>query len=406
MLGVRRYISLLTSHVSLLASLAAATPAHADFLGDTLKPFASVTEMYDSNIFRVKDREELKASIGDSRLGDFITVASVGTGLRYRLSQQELDLLVRHDFIRYGHYTDQDADRDEARGGLSLLFLDSLRIRLDGSYVKSPEARTDYKSVEVNRRRDVAAGVAVGYEMTAGLGLEGGYRRLTVDYSLPRYRTSEHAIDRYTGTVYWRLSPSARVYASYQRDETEYDEELTVASGAVNNSSSADSIRIGLEKTFSPKTAVSCSVGYLDRRHKGASARDFSGVIGRADVTYGATAKLGLILSGERQLYEETYTSRIYSVTDMVSAAMAYQVSEKVKLTVSERLTWKDFRDVPNSGAAPRSDFMQELSAGIEWAPIKGLAVSSGYTFSSRSSDEAAAEFDDHTVMTSLSYRF
>ncbi len=392
--------------IFLLTLVTVAVPARAAFLGDTLKPFASVTEMYDSNIFRVRDRAELKSLVGEERLGDFITVASIGTGVRYRLSRQELDLLVRRDFIRYGNYSDQDVDRDEANGAVTLALLDALRVRIDGSYAKTPEARTDYRSAAVNRRREMAAGVSVGYVMTSGLGFEAAYRRLTVDYSLPQYRTSEYYIDRYAGTVSYRISPEARLYATYQRDEREYDQALVLGPTAVNNSNSADSIRVGLDKTFSPRTAVSCYVGYLNRRHKASSARDFSGVIGKVAASYALTAKLGFLLNWERQLYEETYADRIYSVTDTIGAGFAYQFTPKVKGTVFDRLSWKDFRDVPGSGVAPRSDFTQELNAGVEWTPLTRLTVSAGYQYARRSSDDPSFDYSDHVATATVAYRF
>lgn len=392
----------------LAAIFAAATagPARADLLGDTLKPFASVTEMYDSNVFRVRDREQLKAQFGDDRLGDFITVAAVGTAVRYRVSRQEFNLHLQRDFIRFGHYSDQDVDRDEGNGALSLSLFDAVRIRLDGAYVNSPEPRTDYRSAGVNKRRNMEGGVSAGYEMTSGVGFEAVYRRLTVDYSLPQYRTSEHAIDRYAGTVSYRLSPEARLYATYQRDETEYTEALTIGPTSVNKSNSADFFRIGLDKTFSPKTAVSCSLGYLNRRYGASSARDFSGMVGKAAITYGVTEKLGFMLNGERQLYEETYAERIYSVNDSVGARFVYRISEKVRGTVFDRLSWKDFRDVPGSGVARRSDFTQEVNAGIEWDPVTRLTVSAGYQYAKRSSDDPTFDYSDHTLMTGVAYRY
>lgn len=389
--------------LTMLVVVAVVTPARADFLGDTLKPFASVTEMYDSNVFRVRDRDQLKTLIGDERLGDFVTVASVGTGIRYQVSRQELNLLLQRDFIRYGHYSDQDVDRDVASGGLKLSFLDALQVRIDGSYAKTPEPRADYRSADVNRRREMAAGASVGYAMTSGLGFEASYRRLTVDYSLPLYRSNEHSIDRYAGTLSYRVSPEARVYATYQRDDTEYGES---GPSAVNNSSSADSIRVGLDKVVSPRTSVSCAVGYLERRHKSSSARDYSGVVGKVSLAYGLTEKLGLLLEWERQLYEETYAGRIYSVNDSIGAGFAYQFSQKVKGTVFDRFSWKDFRDVAGSGLPPRSDFTQELNTGVEWAPVNRLTLNVGYQYSKRNSDDSSFDFTDHIVSAGVAYRF
>lgn len=386
--------------------LAATGPARAELLGDTLQPFVSVAEMYDSNLFRVRDRAALQALIGDDRLDDFITIASLGTGVRHQLSRQELDLLLRRDFIRYHHYSDQDVDRDEVKGGLSLLFLDALRVRLDGAYLRSPEPRSDYRSPDLNERKDLAAGVLVGYEMPSGLGLEWAYRWMEVKYSLPQFRTSEHDVNRYTATVSWKISPESRIYAAYQRDDTAYDQLLPLGAAVVDNSNIADSLRVGLEKVFSPRSSLSCSGGYLKRRNKASAARDFSGVVGKAVLGYGLTQKLGLKLRGERKLAEETFASSIYSISDSVGADLVYQLTEKVKGTLGGQLSRKDFQNLPQSGVDTRSDRTQELNAGLEWTPMEGLSVTASYGLAKRRSDEQTFDFTDHIAMASLGYHF
>ena len=383
-----------------------AGPACAALLGDTLKPFASVTEMYDSNVFRVKDREQLRLLVGDDRMGDFTTQASVGTAIHYTLSRQELDLLYRHDFIRFAHYTGQDVDQDTASGSLKLTILDRLRITADGSYSKTPQPRADYQSTGQNEVTNIAGGVTVGYEMVSGVGFDAAYRRINVDYSLPQFSANQYGVNSYSGTLFYRISPETKIYGTYQRDDTTYGEQLPLGPVSVDNSNVSDSFRVGLYKSFSPRTAVSGYVGFLNRRHNAASARDFSGPIGKAEISYGLTAKLGLVLNWERQIHEETYTDRIYSVNDAVGAGLVCQISEKLKGTLMDRVTWKGFADLPGSGVVARSDFINDLNTGLEWVPINRLTVSLNYGFSTRNSDDDSFDFSDHAVTVGLSYKY
>jgi len=385
---------------------ATAGEARAALLGDTIKPFASVTQMYDSNVFRVNGPDQARALTGDDRLGDFITVAAVGTGVHYTVSREELNLLLEKDFLRYSHYAGQNADRDMATGNLGLVFLDKLRINLDGSYSRIPEPRSDYQNPGLNTVTSYGEGLAVAYETPMGVGMQAAYRRTTVDYSLQELKPNEHSSDRYEGTLFYRLSATSRTYVSYQREYISYGQNLQLASQSVNNDSTSDSVRLGLDKTFSPKTAVSCYLGYLNRRHDAFPARDFDGVTGKAEITYGLTARLGLAVNGGRQLNEESYADWIYSVNDWVGAALVYAVTEKIKGSLSDRLSWKRFKEIPGSGVAARSDRQHEINAGAEWAPLERLTVSFGYQYSARSSNLDTFDFTDHTVMSSLAYRF
>ncbi len=379
---------------------------NAAFLGDILKPFVTASEMYDSNVFRVKDLGQLQAMVGDEQLYDFITMVTVGTQLHYSISRQELNLLLKRDFIFYAHYTDQNIDQNEASGNLALTFFDKVKMRIDGAYKTAPEPHVDYRSAAVNERTNISYGVSLGYEMMSGIGFEAAYRGSEVDYSLAQYKPNEYSVDTFSGKVSYRLSPDARIYAAYHRDDTDYKVNRQIGSETVNNGSAADSIRLGLEKTFSPKTSVSCYVGYLERRHNSDSARDFDGLVGKAEINYGLTGKIGLMLNWERQLYEETYADQIYSVTDAIGAGLAYAITEKTKATIYNRVTWKDFQGIAGSGVATRSDFLHDLNVGFEWTPIKRLTVNLGYQYSMRSSDDSSFDFTDHTVTTSVGYKF
>lgn len=376
------------------------------FLGDTLKPFVSGSEMYDSNLFRVKDRGQLQQLIGDVQLHDFITMVTVGTGLHYSVSREELNLLLKKDFIFYRHYTSQNTDQNEASGNLAFTLFDKVKLKFDGTYKTAAESRTDYRSTAVNEQKKTGYGVSLGYEMPAGVGYEAAYRRSAIDYSLLQFKPNEYAVDSFIGTVSYRLSPDSKIYAAYRRDDTVYKEDMPIGSTLVNNSSTADSIRFGLEKTVSPKTAVSCYIGYLDRRHDQAAGRDFSGVIARVAATYGVTGKLGLMLNGERDVYEETYADWIYSVTDTFGIGLVYEITDKTRATFYNTLSWKDFQEIPGSGAAKRSDFLHNMNICLEWSPLNRLTLNLGYQYSMRSSDNNIYNFTDHTVITGVGYKF
>lgn len=385
---------------------ASASLAHAELLGDTIKPFASVTETYDNNIFRVRNKEQLLAQIGDDRMADFITVVTVGSGLNYQVSNQALKLLLKRDFILFSHYSNQNANRDLISGNLALSLLDKLKLTLDGNYDKSPEPRSDYRNKDINERQELGGGVSIGYEMTSGIGLAATYRHSNLDYSLPQYRANQYTKDLYAGTVSYRFSPDTRIYGSLQREYLDYNADMSLGSARINNSSVSDSIRIGLNRTVGSKTTASGYVGYLERRHDQSTGRNFDGVVGQAEINYGFSPHLTLKLTGERQLYEETYVDRIYSVNDAFGFGLEYQISRKVKASVFEKLTWKSFKDMPNVGIASRNDLLQDLKAGVEWTPKTRLTVSVGYQFSTRDSNDSNNNFSAHSLSTGVAYKF
>ena len=398
----RRSLSLLLAAPLLLT----AGQARAVLLGDTIKPFVSLSETYNSNVFRVKDKEQLSGLVGDDRLGDFITVTSAGSAFHYGLSSLESNLLLKRDCIRYSHYKTQSANRDHMGGDASIRLLDRVKIKADGSYLKEPQARSDFRSRERNDMTTLQYGLLVGYEMKAGLGFEAGYRRIGVNHSLEELRPSEYDLDRYTGTVSYRLSPEAKVYASYQRDNRNYKEGIGQGESTVKNANSAGSYRVGIEKNFSPKTTLSGHIGYTTRKHSARSGRDFSGATGKAELRYAVTPKLGLVLKGERDLYEESFAEQPYSVGNSASAGVVYQATEKVKASIMNKVTWKDFQNLPGSPAPRRKDRSTGVNAGIEWTPRDRLSVNVGYQYENRGSTDKSFKYSSHAVTVGVGYKF
>jgi opacity protein-like surface antigen len=382
--------------------------AGAALLGDTIKPFVSSSETYDSNVFRVKNQDQLWALVRDRHMGDFINVTEVGSAFHYGLSSLESNLLLKRDFITYSHYSSQSASRDEVDGDVSIRLFDRVRLKADGSYLREPEGRADFRSPGLNEVTTLQYGILAAYETPTGFSFETAYHRVGVDYSLRELKGNEYDLDRFNETVSYRLSPEARVYASYQRDNRNYQQGIRVDDSAtlVKSDNVGDSVRVGIEKSFGPKTTVSGYVGYLNRRLDALPARDFSGPIGKAEVRYGVTSKIGVVLNTERDLYEETYPDQIYSVNTSVGAGLVYQATEKVKASVMSRLNWKDFENVPGSAAQKRNDLTRQVNAGVEWTPRDRVSVTVGYQYENRNSNVGSFDYSSHAVTAAVAYKF
>lgn len=402
-ISIRRVVAVLWLTVGMLLP---APEVRAALLGDTIKPFASITEMYDSNIFRVRDKDQLMALNGGNQMGDFITILSAGTDVHFEISKQIANLMIRKDFLRYINYTDQNASRDEAKADLNLAVIDRFRIKMIGSYDKAPVPRTDYQSSGLNKSTDTTGGITLQYEMPTGITLEAAYGRHDVRYSLEEFKANEYSSDQYSATASYRISTETRLYSTLEREYTRYKEEQLLGFDQINNNSVSDSVRIGIDKTVSAKTAVSAYIGYLTRQHEEASERDFSGIIGKVEVTYRLTAQLGLLVNAERLLYEEIDPDRTYSVTDSVGAGLIYEITEKTKVRLFDKFSWKYFKNIPDTEATTRTDHIQELSAGVQWLPIKAVTVDLAYQYASRGSTEDTLKYKDNTAMASVAYHY
>jgi len=183
--------------------------AFAEVLGDRIKPFISVREVYDSNVFRVKDKESLKSIVGDDQLHDFITILSAGVNLNYEISRQKMDLLLRKDFIYFKHYDDQNSNQDTANGNLNLRVYDKFSAKINGFYTKNLEPKEYFLTDKKIYRTEKGGGIELGYDMPLGFTIKAGFRQEDVDFSIPELDIRERTIRIFTGGISYIISPNS-----------------------------------------------------------------------------------------------------------------------------------------------------------------------------------------------------
>ncbi len=393
----------------LLLLLLINSTAFAEVLGDRIKPFISVREVYDSNVFRVKDKESLKSIVGDDQLHDFITILSAGVNLNYEISRQKMELLLREDLIYFTHYDDQNANQDTANGNLTLRVYDKFSAKINGLYTKVVEPKEYYLTDEKIYRTNKGGGIELGYDMPLGFTIKAGFRQEYVDFSIPELDVRERAIRIFTGGISYTISPNSEFDIFYARDIVDYDKLEFIGGNLVNNDSTGDKINCVFHKKISPETLVSLSAGYYQRKYDEFDARDFNGFIGKADLSYGITEKLTLMASAERMLYEATFLDQTYSVNESMGLGASYKATEKIKAYIygsTAKESFKGNANITGSDLSEREDDIDEFKTGAIWSPIKRLDIDLLYRYEKRDSNFDIYTYEDHGVELGISYKF
>jgi len=383
--------------------------AFAEVLGDRIKPFISVREVYDSNVFRVKDKEFLDGLVGDDQLSDFITIISAGVNLNYEISRQKMDLLLRKDFIYFNHYDDQNANQDTANGNLNLRVYDKFSAKINGFYTKNLEPKEYFQTDEKIYRTGKGGGIELGYDMPLGFTIKAGFRQEYVDFSIPELDVRERAIRIFSGGISYTISPDSEFDIFYARDIVDYDKLEFIGGNLVENDSAGDTIKCVFHKKISPETLVSLSAGYHQRKYDEFDERDFHGFIGKADLSYGITDKLTLMAGAERKLYEETFLDQIYSVNEILGLGASYKASEKIKAYIYGSTTKKSFKgdsNITGTDSQERDDDIDEFKTGLEWSPIQRLYLDLLYRYEKRDSSFDIYTYEAHGVELGISYKF
>ena len=88
------------------------------------------------------------------------------------------------------------------------------------------------------------------------------------------------------------------------------------------------------------------------------------------------------------------------------SDKLIYEITEKTRIRLFDKFSWKYFKNIPDTEAIKRTDHIQELSAGVQWQPIKAVTVDVAYQYASKGSTEDSLKYKDHTATASVAYHF
>jgi hypothetical protein len=383
--------------------------AFAEVLGDRIKPFISVREIYDSNVFRVKDKEFLKDLFGDDQLHDFITILSAGVNLNYEISRQKMELLLREDLIYFKHYDDQNANQDTANGNLYLRVYDKFSAKINGLYTKVVEPKEYYLSDKKIYRTNTGGGIELGYDMPLGFTIKAGFRLVNVAYSIPELNVRERTSRIFNGGISYTISPDSEVDILYERDMVDYDKLEFIGGESVNNDSKGDTIKCVFYKKIGPETLTSLTAGYYQRKYDEFDARDFNGFIGKADVNYRITEKVTLMAKAERMLYEATFLEQTYSVNESIGLGASYKATEKIKAYIYGSISKESYKgnsNIVKTDLQEREDDIDEFKTGAIWTPIRGLDIDLLYRYEKRDSNFDIYTYEDHGIELGISYKF
>jgi len=407
--SVTKFKKLIVTLPPLVLLLLISSYAFAEVLGDRIKPFISVREIYDSNVFRVKDKEFLKITTGDDQLYDYITFLSAGVNLNYEISRQKIELLLREDLIYYAHYDDQNANQDTADGTLTLRMYDKFSARINGLYTKIVEPKEYYLSDKKIYRTNTGGSVELGYDMPLGFTIKAGFRSENVDYSIPELDIDERTHTIYNGGISYTISPDSEIDILYERDEIDYDKLEFIGGEEVNNDSKGDTIKCVFHKKVGPETLTSLTAGYYQRKYDEFDSRDFNGFIGKADVNYRITEKVILMAKAERMLYEAIFQDQTYSVNETIGLGASYKATEKIKAYIYgsvSKESYKGSSEIIKSELPDREDDIDEFKTGAIWTPIRGLDIDLLYRYEKRDSNYDIYTFEDHGVELGIRYSF
>jgi hypothetical protein len=158
--------------------------------------------------------------------------------------------------------------------------------------------------------------------------------------------------------------------------------------------------------SYSGLTKGSAQFGYMRRAYDTFASRDFSGPVGKVNLTYELTGKSQLRVDASRTRNATQTTFASYYVEDLGTAAIAYAATAKILVKPSFEYRRQDFRGSPFAGVdglllTTRTPYLQ-----VDWAALRALDLSFVVGRASRTASNDTLQYVDRYGSVFARFKF
>lgn len=353
----------------------------------------------DSNVFRTPDA---------IRRSDTYGVTTLGVKLDKRYSLQRIELDVYAQDYRYQDFSQLDFtafNYDAAwrwsvtprlRGNLTAdrrEFVDNT-----ADVLVSPDGLT-----AVNRRTESAVGLDAEYELGAAWRVVGGVFQRELKNTLTTAEANSTVNGAEVGARYVFRSGNSLAYRFKNGDGTYRGQ--TDATLPRDFSDVEHEFRFEWAPTG--RSTVQARMGYLDREHKSAADRDFSGWTGRVNANWVLTGKTQFDAGFIRDLSSYQTANTNYYEGQRLYISPVWKPTEKTALRLRLEQGTRNYKGAP-AGQAPlnRRDKTALASLSAEWEALRSLTVAVTAQHDRRTANVAGADYKANSVGVSALFRF
>lgn len=370
--------------------------AQADEL-NTLQFYASEDVQHDSNVFRLSDSANAQTLIGTPSRSDTTAVTTLGFKLNKPIGLQRFEFDANIEDHRYKRFTNLDFTGVNYAAAWRWSFTPALHGNVTADRREYVDTTADVQSAgQLNRRTARSNLVDAEYELDGAWRLLGGVFENVSTSSQPTVEGDSKVRGAEVGAR--RVFPSGTSLAyRYKngRGENSNPAPLAVAVGDFKDREH----EFRLDWAPTGKTTVRARLSHLDREYDGVSARNFSGVIGQADVNWAVTGKTSVSGGVARELGSyQTNTSSYYQGYRFFIAPL-WKATEKIAVRLRYDHGVRDYRgSLQPSAGSDRRDTTRLALLALEWQAARALKLVATVQRDKRSSNTPGFDYVSNSV--------
>ena len=345
----------------------------------------------------------LRVPSGANPRSDELAILGVGFKFNRRYGLQRIRADIEANTFRYRDQSDLDFNTINYALAWDWQFTPRFHGIVSADRKQYREVTTDPVAL-VNRvgRRTERAEIAEGiFDVTAAWRLLAGVAHTQSSSSQPNPWDASPSVRSARVGVGYELPSRTSVFARFRRGDGEYS---NLPGGA--NDFRENEAELVVNWPVTAKTSVEGRLGHIERDHSGATQRDFSGMIGNANVRWEITGKTRLAAGVGRDLSAAGLDLGGHVEQNRFYIGPVWQATSQIAVHARFDHVTRDWKDVPaGSPELGKEERVQLLSAGVDWEPRRWLTVS-GYVRGERLKSNLNQGYRSTTVGAALKAHF
>jgi len=350
---------------------------------------------HDSNIFRLSDT--------DSRQSDTYGVTTLGMKFDKRYSLQRIELDVNAQDYRYQHNTALDF----TALNYAAAWRWNLTPRLTGNVTTDRREYLDNTTLvqstgSVNRRTDEANRIDAEYEVGAAWRLLGGVFDRTIKNSAILIQEADTKVSGgEAGAKYVFRSGDFVVYR-YRNGNGEFSG-LPVTAVPSRNFTDKEH-ELSFEWLPASSTSVQGRVAHLQRQRDDRASSEFSGLVGRINLSWVITGKTRMDAGVIRELASYQPSTSSYYDSERLYISPVWKPTEKTAIRLRLDQGIRHYKGVV--GYEGRRDEVGQAGVSVEWEPQRFVKLIASLAHDKRTSNFAGLDYKANVLGIAALFSF
>ncbi|ODU51050.1 MAG: hypothetical protein ABS92_01140 [Thiobacillus sp. SCN 63-374] len=385
--------------------------------GDTFRPFVSLGQFYDSNLFRLSD----SANSSGIQRDDRYRVLSGGLNVDWKPGRQQLVASATKTFVRYDRNTFLDYQGNDVQATWNWRLGNRLSGNLGATETTGQSSFGDIGVVNNKFTRKRRFGRA-DWEFHPRWRIGAGVEETDNANSAPSQFVWDYHQTTEDVTLGYQTPKGSRLRAQVRRIDASFPNQqilqtfLGLFAAVADNSYEQTEYNLLGDWSLSGKLTLHWTAGWVDRRYDNMlqsniiggyyaalePRSDFSGFNGRVTADWYATGKTLFSMS----LYQELAGAQDINATSVLkkgaSVNGAWLIREKWRLNAGVTFENRDFRGDMGAGLPQRTDDTWGTSLSVNYAPIQAVSIDLGVSSGRRDSNTSVYEYTFNSAFVNV----